>query len=362
MKKTSFQIRSSRGKFEIRSYETGDEEKILSSWETVFGRSMPAAHWQWKYPLNPAGFRTLLCLSENGEVAVHYAGQGCRVCFFGKEVLGLQLTDIFTHPAYRWAIGGKTGLFIKTARIFWQTFLEKAPFSPEYELKVSASKALFLWGLPGHRHARLGQKMLSYDTLPRAFYAVKPPTKCKPGRKRLWLIEKAVPGLDPLPSGLNELWKRFRRKYNPFCLAKDAAYLSWRFWQRPLDCRKPELTLTNTTSPRYRFYFLKRPWSLKIRAWLVTTIEKEGILILDFLAEQPEMLTKLLIFLLSEYGDNSLRVWTSETSPWKRAFLDAGFVEQEESLGIVPSIQGFEDGFMEKKETFHWIMGDADLF
>jgi hypothetical protein len=143
MKKPSFQIRSSRGKFEIRPYETGDEEKILSSWETVFGRSMPTAHWQWKYPLNPAGFRTLLCLSENGEVAVHYAGQGCRICFFGKEALGLQLTDIFTHPAYRWAIGGKTGLFIKTAWIFWQTFLEKAPFSPPDGKGSGSLKRLF---------------------------------------------------------------------------------------------------------------------------------------------------------------------------------------------------------------------------
>jgi hypothetical protein len=91
-------------------------------------------------------------------------------------------------------------------------------------------------------------------------------------------------------------------------------------------------------------------------------IEKEEVLILDFLAEQPEMLTKLLILLLSEHSDNSIRVWTSETSRWKRAFLNAGFVAQEEPLGIVPSIQGFEDGFMEKRETFHWTMGDADLF
>ncbi|MCK4816678.1 GNAT family N-acetyltransferase, partial [bacterium] len=160
--KQAIVLKSLRQNFIIQPYRTGDEDRILSTWKEAFNKEMAPDFWQWKYPCNPAGFRIMLCLAENGEVAAHYAAQVCKISFQDQEWLGLQLTDNFSHPKYRWALCGKTGLFVKTARAFLKTYLEEIPIDTQFELATDLPKAQFHYGFPGIRHYRLGIKLMHY--------------------------------------------------------------------------------------------------------------------------------------------------------------------------------------------------------
>ena len=150
------------GRFLVRPYRPGDEEGILASWRLAFGKEMPLSLWRWKYPDNPRGFRCLLCLDEAGQVVVHYAAQVMRLNYFGKDILGLHLVDSFSHPRFRWAVGGRTGLFVRAAWIFLATYLEDVDLPQRVFLATEVPKAQFHYGFPGERHYRLGLKLLSY--------------------------------------------------------------------------------------------------------------------------------------------------------------------------------------------------------
>ena len=344
-------IESQKGKFFIREFQPEDLSGCLDSWKAAFGKEMDKNLWEWKYFKSPGGFRTVVCVSEDGTVAVHYAGQGNRSFYFDKEILGLQLIDIYSHPSFRWAIGGKTGLFVKTARSFWQTFMDNAPFDKGLDLFSKQKRGQFVWGLPGIRHARLGQKVIKYGRLPDAFFA-KSQIKKRQNLKGnlLYSLNRVIPSNDKMPRGLDRLWSRFLTKCKPFCIIKDKAHVKWRFWQCP-----------KAQEHSYRFYLLKRPWSSAPLAWLAVATVDNRNMILDFLAVSEKDLARIVGMCIME-EDQPLEVWLSETDPLCQVFLQLGFLKEPEPLGIVPSMQSFCLGIMDKTDSFHWLMGDSDLF
>ncbi len=342
------QIKTTRGTFTVREFCPKDQDQVLSSWEKAFNKKVNPDYWHWKYNKNPGGFRTIVCLDENGTVAVHYAGLGTRTWFHDQKIIGLQFVDIYSHPKYRWAIGGKTGLFVKTARIFWQTFVKNAPFDESLSLNTEKEKVSFVWGLPGKRHARLGQMVIKYGTLPKAIFLESSSNSSKI-KSLFFTLQKVSPQKDDIPQGVDSLWEKVKKNFSPFCIIKDKKYIFWRYWVHPIFSRD------------YIFYTLKRPWSSKIYAWAVLKKTQEQDIVMDFLAESKRALEMLLKLILLETRQKIV-TWLSEDSFWKDPFFKNGFIQKKEPLGIVPSIQSFSNGIMDKKNEFHWTIGDADLY
>ena len=346
-------INSKKGKYYILEYHPRYLDDIIKTWQIVFQKEINRSFWLWKYQQNPAGFRTILCIDENGKVIVHYGAMCCNINFFGQSCLALQLTDIFTHPKYRWAIGGKTGLFVQTARTFWQTYLKNAPFGPELDLHSIKSKASFVWGLPGKRHARLGQKVIKYGVLPDAFYGELNKKSLKAISTLLWSVTKISTDEDP-PSQLAELWQQKGGKSKTFCIRKDFEYLKWRFYEKP----------RNEKDIQYHLYLLKRPWKSEIKAWVVIGAfpNSSARIILDFFSLSTKDIKRLLIHIINENPNSRFKVWLSSNSLWISPLLDLGFMPKREPLGIIPSFQSFYKPFKGLKNSFEWRIGDSDLF
>ena len=338
-------LETRHGRFLIRPYQPGDEEHILPVWRLVFGKEMTLEEWRWKYPASPAGFRCLLCLNEKGEVVVHYAAQVVRVACQGESIFGLHLTDSLSHPGYRWAIGGKRGLFFLTAATFLRTYLEEIDL-PVKPLATDLPRASFHYGFPGERHARLGALLLKYRRhAPGLLYL-----KASSGGRLRWFrkLEPLLPGRDG--ELLTRFWQAFEARYQPFCVVRDGPYLSWRF-------RRP--------GKDYRFFGIKTFWCKNIKAWLVFTPEEPGrFRILDFLALEEEDLRDLLLALRGEFG-GEWEVWLAGNHPLRRAFEAAGFREEPEPLWIIPNTAcDFAGGRppVDFADRFFFTMADADLF
>ncbi len=342
-RRTELEIKSREGNFLIRPYQPGDEAAILSSWKEAFGQEMSLAHWRWKYPGNPEGFRCLLCLAEDGTVVVHYAAQVRRITFYGEEILGLHLTDSFSHPRFRWALGGKTGLFVRTGWIFLRTFLEEIDL-PAEPLKTDLPKARFAYGFPGERHFRLGIRLMKYRRHePGVLYLeAKGPWGRSPSR----FFEERAFSFSAWPK-LGEVFAPWEEKV--FGVKRSASFLPWRF---------------SWPGKTYKIFYTKTFLRKKLKAWLILDTETPKWRILDFWARDEEDLTELLRGVLTR-APQGLGVWLAGNHPLARAFGEAGFKQAKEPLGIVPCTRcDFAGGRVppEAADGFFFTMADADLF
>jgi len=351
--KTELVQQTIKGKFVIRPYQPGDDPQIFVSWEKAFNKKMDAEVWHWKYHANPAGFRAMLCLSDSGDVAVHYAAQVYKINHNREEKLALHLTDNFSHPEYRWALGGKTGLFVKTSWAFLNTYLEEIPIDSHFKLHTLHPKAHFHYGFPGKRHYRLGAKLMYYRLFkPGVLYFKYDNRQNIPSKKEWFSLHKCGYHKFPDPDEINRLWQRVLDVLNPFSVVRDYPFLKWRYFDKPNN--------------NYDFFCIKSRLSNKLAAWLIAVPESNGesaIRIVDFLAQDTGSLELLLKDFIKKNKGKGIECWCSENHPQKEAFLRSGFMPADEPLGIVPCTRCDEPGVSpDEADRFIWTMGDADFF
>jgi len=336
-------LKTSRGAFFLRPLESSDEELLLSAWEIAFGKTFPSQLFHWKYFSPPWSPRFLLCISPQGEVCVFYGGQKQKILWDGREYEVIELMDNFSHPAYRDLIGGKGGLFVRVARIYWRTYLKACPF-PEEPLPGLRPEVEAVWGIPGKRHFRLGKLLLSYQELPGdVFYAEKRPSLRASTSKPQGEMRSSAQ--DPYPS-LAPLLENPQRVF-PSSLVKDDHYFFWRFWKNP--------------QKDYRLFLWRSPGGKPLAAIFLSE-EGEKVSLLDLLAAEPRYLWEALKALEAHYPDKVLRVWLGGNFQLRELFLLLGYQKLPEPLGIIPAMKGFTAAFSKISLSFNWVMGDADLF
>ncbi len=310
---------------------------------------MSLEEWRWKYPENPYGFRCLICLAEDGTVVTHYAAQVVRLCWDERLLWGLHLTDSFSHPSYRWAVGGKCGLFVRTGWLFLKTYLEEIPLPIEERLPVSEPLAQFHYGFPGERHFRLGVKLLRYRRHNPGILYLKKDAPVQ-GRGPLFLkIRGETFKTFKAFKDLDSLFSEFQKRYRPFCVIRDSRYLKWRF---------------GSPQKKYLIFYTKTFLRKRIKAWIILCLKNDKALILDFLAQDEEAMEELLRGLGKEIK-KPLEVWLAGNHPLKGAFLASGFKEEQEPLGIIPNTRCDFLGnhpAPEEADQFFFTMADADLF
>ena len=96
------------GDLTIRSYQPGDEDAILESFNRVFGEicgegyvDRDLAFWRWEFLDNPMGHRISVAVTGDGVVAAHYAAVPVAMATSFGDAIFVQGVDSFTHPDYR---------------------------------------------------------------------------------------------------------------------------------------------------------------------------------------------------------------------------------------------------------------------
>ncbi len=372
-----FKILTHKGTFTIRPYHAGDEEKIFPAWKLAFSSEINTDWWRWKYLKNPSGFRTMLCLSDTGDVAVNYAAQVYNLWFDGMEIKALHLTDNFSHPNYRWAIGGKSGLFVRTGKVFLKTYLENIPVEPSSALSTPLEIARFHYGFPGVRHYRLGTKLMHYrvfgpgtaflkkeisidsvinnkgnDCDEPAFY-----TELSAITSRLIsMMDKGY--IDANLKKVDALWDRVSLRTFRCAVKRDYAFYKWRFLTRP--------------DKSYIFLFQHALITRRLKGLIVLDCEVQkgdGLIfkIVDILADGEgscrAIIKKAVSYIEKEAREGAyLAVWLSNNHPFKEAFQQEGFVEDKEPIGFVPCTRFDMHGIRpERADELIWTMADGDL-
>lgn len=335
--------------FIIRSYRQGDEYAINAMFNEVFNQNRDISHWYWKYRDNPYGkYIISLAESEEGILAAHYAGYPVKICHCHSnnsvpdEFTTYHLGDKMTREQFRSIGFGKSSLMTKTFVHFRETF-------------GTGRDVPFAYGFTTHHSKRFGMLFLGYaDNGPVTYRTVDCSSLNKiniegPDGSSGTIIEEV--------SVLDETWTEFFYSVAPhykYLVKKDAAYLKWRYLQRPDK----------------KYLILSAAQNSKIAGWSVFCREGRKIIWGDalFMPGDSNSVRTLFGYLqkhaLATDAD-FIECWFPPRPAWWDTLLQTlGFETKEEpnKLHITPPVFTNTDATDTLKNYFYYTMGDSDLF
>jgi hypothetical protein len=290
-------------KYEIRPFRPGDEEGILATFNLAFGENDPAfvprtrAEWDWAFARNPAGQRIWVAECE-GVIAAQCAALPYRVWIDGRESSFTQGVDSMVHPEHRKGLR-RPGLYVETAYPFFRQF---GGFGAD----------ILHYGWPVEPAWRIGRTFLGYEIVRTQIVHVR---DVGPGAEA---PPREVERLDRFGDDARALYLRCRDRWGASVI-RDAAYLSWRFLERPgvryhvFGVRGADGSLRGCAV--YRRADRPFPASGLVMDWLVADDEPEaGALLCEALSAQARA-----------DGARALLAVFPEWTPWNARFQAWGF-------------------------------------
>ena len=331
-------VRTDSGNFVIRPYLPEDEAGVLTLWEAAFQKQLHPALWRWKYLENPYDRQIMLCVSEKGIPVAMYSGIPYRAVFKGEPTHFTHLMDNVSHPAFRGVIGGRRGLFVRTADALFDRW-------------GGPHCSIFIYGFPGERHFLLGKRILKYTALSNNLSHMGV-SAAELARRKLPFVGKIEPLME-IDGALDDQLKE-ARAYYPFAVFRDASFIDWRFM------RHPEKTYRIWV---YRSYFRK-----ELKGYAVFSYEDDKAVMIDILMPPSN---RTIQDFLARLGNELVRKGLNriETLLPKNHFLthaakSAGFEIIEDQPIFVPTGRIFHPtlSFDWINENIFYTMADGDLY
>ncbi len=327
------------GDFLIRPYIDEDEKAVRSLWKIAFGKDCNPEIWRWKYHHSFLGRRALLCVTQDNHPVVFFSCLPYFAMNHGKKVRIGHALDSMSHPGYRRNISGRNGLFTLTTKSF-------------FDLYGHPDDLVFIYGLPGVRHFRLGSILLNYTRLTNPLlYFVWP---CGLLENRRSFFKGSVRTIRDNKDRLDEFAHRME-KYYPFSIFRDSEFLNWRYDQHPILS--------------YKIFTYKSLWNKKINGWMATRLEGGLATIVDMLIPPDQSL--FFDFLggicrhLISLGITSVRTWLPKNHFLSEFLVSSGIVPNPEPFGVIPAAvaRDFDPSLacQSAMKNLFYTMADGDL-
>jgi len=320
------------GTFTAAPYRTEDEARVLELWRVAFGKELDPDLWRWKYVDNPFGMRVLVCRDPKTEAAVVvYSGVPFCASWNRREVEIVQLMDIMSHPNVR-----KTGLFIKAAEGFFDTF--------------AGGDSVLYYGIPGRYHFDIGAKYLDYSELESGVAYLRGSVRELASSSSLFGPSAQL--IDRPTRDLDHIWAEVEGHY-PLAAVRDAAFVNWRFFRNP--------------QRDYLVYVLRTGFTRRPRGYAVVGIEDGAARLVDVLMPPDRaMITALSARVAADLvirAVDTLETWLPGRHFITDGLVAAGWSREPEPLGIVPTARSFDDRLTIPwvSENFFYTMADSDL-
>jgi hypothetical protein len=326
----------------IRRTLPSDAPRLIDLFNRVFGADDPdfrphdEAWRKWKYDGNPAGAHSIVCENAEGVVVGHYGGVPLRVRAEGEEVVFGQNCDGYTDPAERRGLKNP-GTFVRVAQAYASTYAQRGGDAVMYGIATKA-------------HYRLGVRYLDYWMLrTQAALVLRDPSRLPDWD---WSTH-AVPV------------QRFDGRADAFAAAqtaypcvgvRDAAFLNWRFVDRP-DVTYACVYAKTGDKDDYRGHavFGLRRFGDGVRA-----------LLLDWFVDPRDdgaarSLLRWAAELASQAGQTSLVFLCPTTSVWFGRFQEFGFEADASPYVMIarPYDARFAAGYL--RERWYYTLAEFDI-
>lgn len=244
---SSTQVQVGEFALTLRDVMPGDEEAVTALHTLVFGPAADAAWFAWKYgAATEQGQGQAIGVWHDADLIAYCGGLPRTLWQRGERRNGLQIGDVMVHPQWR-GILSRRGPFSQVSKTFYDS-----------RLGTEQSRAFQLgFGFPNARHLKLAVALgLLHDggEMECLHWRVDPM-----GMDSLpwnWKWQTLDPSSERFANSVNDAWTVMRASAQALSIGqRDAAYLRWRFAQRPPDVGTP------AAAARYRFFALHRRWS-----------------------------------------------------------------------------------------------------
>lgn len=331
------------GEINIRNYQSGDETKILETFNKTFNVSRTPEHWAWKFKGNPQGGPFTSLSWDGNKLAAQYTGYPLMLCT-GKnsEELVFQNGDTMVTPEYRGVGLGRNNLLTRTFRFF--------------ERNVMPKNAFIAYGFNTGKIRRLCQLFLDI-TVDLPIYEWNFNFDKISQKKCISKFQQIISGLsvareNKVGGWANEIFQKARNEY-PWLIKRDKEYLDWRYVQHP------DFT--------YYFYVFKQ-WGKPV-GWLAVRKDNDKIFLVDALVcrDYAKKILKLaLVQLRKDYpGAETISSWFSEVPEWwNEQLADAGFEKQRQFQDLHLACKSYDKRVTTQTlaKNFYFTMGDGDLY
>lgn len=306
----------------IRAYQPGDEKSLIRLFATVFHHELPLAVWQWKY-LRDGEPPPVYVAEEGGQIVCHYGAIRQDLRWEGQAGIGWDSVDTMCHPRYQ----GR-GLLRRTLEAFIHTYGEGHSF--------------LIYGFPGERHRRLGERLLRYEPI-----------------APVYKVHKIIPMSPmPFPAGVvvtpkvpnewNAHWKLLECRFS-MIVKREYHALTWRYVERP--------------GKRYRLLSIPG-----VPALAVVGFVSEKAYLMEFLLEEgntavAQVLLRAVESLCGAEGAETLEGW------FPRFAWECGFLTGTGGCTGAVADNYFECRLFDSRlraswlaEHFYYSLGDYDVF
>lgn len=254
--------------WQLHNAHAEDDSRLLPLFAQVFGHSICAEEWAWKYQANP--LRGCF-LTAQGQPVAFFGGMERRFSYKGQTYRAVQNGDVMVHPSQRGVFTRRGALYQVASRFFNE--------------HVGAGRGYaFAFGFPNTRHMRLGLKLGLYrqaGQMQQLFWPY-PPLQVQAATKAHWLwysqeqvMQAAAPNL-PL-SDLDILWPQMQASWRDYFLPeRGAERWRYRYGQRP-------------GGAQYQLIVLRQRWSAKPLAALALRLHPDHCHWLDYLGSLEQL-------------------------------------------------------------------------
>ncbi len=335
-----------RSDYDVRGYISGDEQAILEGFQTAFGVSRSARHWQWKFLHNPFGGPYVSSVWADSQLAAHYTAYPVPAWLNGHSSLTMQVGDTFTLPACRGVGRGNTSLLGRAVRFFHRHYCE--------------GRIPFFYGFITGNHRRLGQLFFNYKPLnPVQEYRLAGQTLQqlqRVPRWANWLKAYRIACVHEVGGWADTVFYNARSHYG-YLIERNSNYLRWRYQQHP--------------DISYQFFVVQH-WQRPV-GWLVARVDGDALILVDALFSRQDVATVRagLVAALRFYRHcgqsiNEVRGWFSSAPVWWPPLLHGlGFTAQPQAQGIDFCVTLFDEQHVNADllaQHFYYTAGDSDLF
>jgi hypothetical protein len=297
----------------IRPATVSDIPELSRLFHQVFRIERPLEVWSWKYFRNPRGTASYVCEAD-GRIVAHCGGVPVRFRDFEREYSALQSVDFMSSPTYPGGIGAG-GVFVRTAERFFRAYCGPATIP-------------LVYGFPGERHRRLGEKLLGY-------HPIEPVAELR--------LEPAGSGLAPEPLRREHLPELSRLPIQ-FGAMRDERYLHWRYLEHPT----------------YRYGLVRIRRALRLHALIagLVRVEDDAVYLMEVAGNFSRSAVTSLVTALRRMG-RPVIFWSSPHHPIVRMMRECGF-------SSTPRDHHLECRFFIQREVprpgeMYYTLGDYDV-
>ncbi|MDA8433911.1 MAG: GNAT family N-acetyltransferase, partial [Nitrospiraceae bacterium] len=287
-------------------------------------RKMSREEWMWKY--TGEGERSVyssVAKNASGEIVGHYGCMVQRAVHRGREISGISIGDVMTHPRFR-------GI---------RLFRDLATIGPTEAVRHGI---VLGYGFPNERAFRLPEKLGLYEKVEDVFEAGKDVQFHNN-------LNRYAYRFFPLrydDRRIDALWEQLKGGFH-LTLIRDSRYLRWRYQKHPFFS--------------YELWGLKKRWEMALTGLAVVRRDKDRMLLIDFVC--PLDLLAALFQKVDNYaytaGVKRLVFWLPDYL--RDRIIRAGFSVNPAGTSIPRSTI---EGYMKKEEMkgkFFYTMGDTDF-